>query len=32
MKRPTTAWAALVIRENIAEVLDEAVRLCLGQA
>ena len=29
---PYDSLAALVIRENIAEVLDEAVRLCLGQA
>ena len=28
---PYDSLAALVIRENIAEVLDEAVRLCLGQ-
>ena len=29
---PYDSLAALVIRENIAEVLDEAGRLCLGQA
>ena len=29
---PYDSLAAQVIRENIAEVLDEAVRLCLGQA
>ena len=29
---PYDSLAALVIRENIAEVLDEAVQLCLGQA
>ena len=29
---PYDSLAALVIRENIAEVLDEAVRLCLEQA
>ena len=29
---PYDSLAALVIRENIAEVLDEAVQLCLGLA
>ena len=29
---PYDGLAALVIRENIAQVLDEAVRLCLEQA